>query len=611
MRNRLAAVLLAAALLPPATAGNAETRVVHGTSLLGEPKYPPGFAHFDYADPDAPKGGDVRLSAIGSFDSLNPFILKGRAASGLGLTFESLMAPSRDEPSSYYGLVAESVEIPDDLSWVAYTLRPEARWHDGSPVTVDDVIFSFETLKSKGHPFYRAYYASVANAEATGPRTVTFTFAGGLNRELPQIVGQLTVLPKAAFENRSFEETTLDPIMGSGPYRVADVDSGRSIAYERVGDYWGAGLPVNRGRYNFDRIRYDYYRDRTVSFEAFKSNEYDFRQETTAKVWATGYDVPPVRDGLIVKEEIPHENPTGMQAFVFNIRRAPFRDRRVREALSYAFDFEWANRNLFHGQYTRTRSFFSNSELAASGLPGEAELRYLEPLRGQVPEEVFTRAYEPPKTDGSGNARANLRTARELLRTAGWKVRDGRLTNGATGRAMEFEILLVDPAFERVVLPFVRNLERLGIAARVRTVDTAQYQNRMDGFDFDMSVQSFPQSLSPGNEQRDWWASANADIPGSRNVVGIGNPAVDALIDDIIEAPDRESLIAATRALDRVLSWNHYVIPQWHTRVFRIAYWNRFSRPEVTPKYGLGLFTWWIDARKDADLKRRIAAQSR
>lgn len=609
--NRLATILLAAAMLPAGAAVDAQTRVVHGMSLLGEPGYPPGFAHFDYVDPEAPKGGGIRLAAIGSFDSLNPFILKGQAAAGLGLTFESLMTPSLDEADAQYGLIAESVEVPDDLGWVAYTLRPEARWHDGSPVTVDDVIFSFETLKSKGHPFYRAYYANVATAEATGPRTVKFTFTGGLNRELPQIVGQLTVLPRAAFEDRNFEETTLAAIMGSGPYRVADVDPGRSIAYERIADHWGAALAVNRGQYNFDRVRYDYYRDQTVSLEAFKSREYDFRQENTAKVWATGYDVPPVREGLIVKEEIGHENPTGMQAFVFNVRREPFRDRRVREALSHAFDFEWANRNLFHGQYTRTRSFFSNSELASSGLPGAAELRYLEPFRGQVPEEVFTTAYEPPATDGSGNARANLRKARRLLEKAGWTVRDGRLTNAATGKAMAFEILLVSPAFERVVLPFARNLERLGVEARVRTVDTAQYQNRIDGFDFDMSVQSFPQSLSPGNEQRDWWSSATADVPGSRNVIGIENPVIDALIDDVIEAPDREALVAATRAMDRVLLWNHYVIPQWHTRVFRVAYWNRFSRPKVTPRYGLGLFTWWIDAEKDADLKRRTAAESR
>ncbi len=604
---RRSAYLLAVALLFQVIPAKADTRVVHGTSLLGDLKYSPDFKHFDYVNPDALKGGDVRLSAVGSFDSLHPFILKGRSAAGLGLAFESLMAPANDEASTYYGLIAESVEIPDDFSWVAYTLRPEARWHDGSPITTDDVIFSFEMLKTKGHPFYRAYYANVASAEQTGPHTVKFTFAGGLNRELPQIVGQLPVLPKAVFEGRDFEETTLEPIMASGPYRVMEVDPGRAIIYERIKDYWGADLPVNRGRYNFDRIRYDYYRDQTVALEAFKSKEYDFRQETAAKVWATGYDVPSVRDGLIITEEIRHEVPTGMQAFVFNIRRYLFQDRRVREALSLAFDFEWANKNLFYGQYARTGSFFSNSELAATGLPSNAELDYLQPFRGQIPDEVFNKVFETPATDGTGNIRGNLRKAQRLLKSAGWTVQNGALTNNTTGQAMEFEVLLVQPTFERVVLPFAQNLKKLGIEVRVRTVDTAQFQNRIDEFDFDVSVQSFGQSLSPGNEQRDWWGSANADIPGSRNVIGIKNPAIDSLINSIIEAPDRQSLIAATRAMDRVLLWNHYVIPQWHSRVFRVAFWNRFSRPEITPKYGLGLFTWWIDPEKDAALKQRAA----
>jgi len=604
---RRSAYLLAVALLFQVIPAKADTRVVHGTSLLGDLKYSPDFKHFDYVNPDALKGGDVRLSAVGSFDSLHPFILKGRSAAGLGLAFESLMAPANDEASTYYGLIAESVEIPDDFSWVAYTLRPEARWHDGSPITTDDVIFSFEMLKTKGHPCYRAYYANVASAEQTGPHTVKFTFAGGLNRELPQIVGQLPVLPKAVFEGRDFEETTLEPIMASGPYRVMEVDPGRAIIYERIKDYWGADLPVNRGRYNFDRIRYDYYRDQTVALEAFKSKEYDFRQETAAKVWATGYDVPSVRDGLIITEEIRHEVPTGMQAFVFNIRRYLFQDRRVREALSLAFDFEWANKNLFYGQYARTGSFFSNSELAATGLPSNAELDYLQPFRGQIPDEVFNKVFETPATDGTGNIRGNLRKAQRLLKSAGWTVQNGALTNNTTGQAMEFEVLLVQPTFERVVLPFAQNLKKLGIEVRVRTVDTAQFQNRIDEFDFDVSVQSFGQSLSPGNEQRDWWGSANADIPGSRNVIGIKNPAIDSLINSIIEAPDRQSLIAATRAMDRVLLWNHYVIPQWHSRVFRVAFWNRFSRPEITPKYGLGLFTWWIDPEKDAALKQRAA----
>ena len=590
---------------------SAETRAIHGNSLLGDLKYPPDFTHFDYVNPDAPKGGEVRLATIGSFDSLHPFILKGDVAAGIGLVFESLMTPARDEASSDYGLIAESVETAEDLSWVAYTLRPEARWHDGTSITVEDVIFSFDTLKAKGHPQYRAYYKNVTRAEQSGPRTARFTFSGGLNRELPNIVGQLPVLQKAYFESRDFEKTTLEPIMGSGPYRIVDVKPGRSITYERIKDYWGENLPVNRGHYNFDRIRYDYYRDQTVALEAFKSHEYDFRQENRANVWATGYDVPPVRDGLIVREEIAHSFPMPLQAFAFNLRRDFFTDRRVRAALSYAFDFEWTNKYLFHGQYKRSTSFFPNTELASSGLPSQAELRYLEPFRGQIPDEVFTTPYEPPKTDGSGNVRANLREAQRLLRAAGWRVRDGKLTNEDSGRVMAFEIMLVSPAFERIVLPFKKNLEKLGVEVRVRIVDSAQYQNRVNEFDFDVTVSSFVSTLSPGNEQRELWGSASADIPGSRNVIGIKSPVIDALIEEIIAAPGRESLLALTHALDRVLLWNHYVIPNWYSGVFRIAYWDRFSRPPITPKYGLGLFTWWVDPEKDAALSQRTTARSK
>ena len=599
------------ALAMSAAVATAETRVSHGNSLVGELKYPPNFKHFDYVNPDAPKGGEVHLSATGSFDSLHPFILKGDVAAGIGLTFETLMTSARDEPSSEYGLLAESVETAEDLSWVAYTLRSEARWHDGTPVTPADVIFSFDILKAQGHPQYRTYYKSVAQAEQNGPRTVKFTFSGGLNRELPSIVGQLPVLQKAFFDNSEFEKTTLEPIVGSGPYRVIDVDPGRSITYERVKDYWGANLPVNRGHYNFDRIRYDYYRDQTVALEAFKSNEFDFRQESRANVWATGYDVPAVRNGLIIKEEIPHSFPMPLQAFTFNLRRDQFQDRRVREALSYAFDFEWINKNLFHGQYKRSKSFFPNTELASSGLPTKAELHYLEPLRGQIPDEVFTKPYAPPSTDGSGNVRANLRKAQRLLREAGWRVRDGKLAHRDSGLAMSFEILLVSPAFERIVLPFKKNLEKLGVDARVRLVDSAQYQNRINEFDFDVAVTNFVSTLSPGNEQRELWGSASADLPGSRNVIGIKSQVIDGLIEEIIAATDRESLVAATHALDRILLWNHYVIPNWYSGVFRIARWDRFSRPSVTPKYGLGLFTWWIDPEKDAGLKQRTAEQAK
>ena len=515
------------------------------------------------------------------------------------------MASASDEPFSEYGLVAESIEMPPDRSWVAFKLRPEARFQDGTPVTPADVLFSLEILRSKGHPFYRSYYAAVSKAEQIGERTVKFSFDGGNNRELPLILGQLPVLSKAYWQGRDFDKTTLEAPLGSGPYRVESLDPGRSITYRLDDNYWARDLPVNRGRHNFGHIRIDYYRDATVALEAFKAGEYDFRQENIAKNWATAYDVPPVREGLIKLAEIPHQSPTGMQAFVFNTRREMFHDPRVRQALAYAFDFEWANKNLFNGAYTRTASFFSNSELASRSLPGPAELKILEPFRDQLPPEVFDKVYEPPASDGSGNIRGNLRRAMELLKQAGWEVRDRKLVNAASGQPMSFEILLVDPAFERVVLPFARNLKRLGIEARVRTVDSTQYQNRLDEYDFDMIVHSFGQSLSPGNEQADFWGSKQADLPGSRNVAGVKDPVVDALVEQVIAAPDRPSLVARVRALDRVLLWGHYVIPQWHLRYFRVAYWDKFGRPEINPKYALGFDTWWVDPAKQAALDAR------
>ena len=580
----------------------------HGLSLHGGLKYGPAFTHFDYVNPDAPKGGTVRQSAIGTFDSLNPFILRGQSAAGIGLIYESLMTPSLDEPDADYGQIAESVEVADDISWVVFNLRPEARWHDGSPITADDVVYSFDILKTKGHPFYRAYYAAVERAEKLGPHKVKFVFRVGLNRELPKILGQLTVLPKAYYETHEFDKTTLEPPLGSGPYRIAELEPSRSITYGRIPDYWGQDLPVNRGTNNFDVIRIDYYRDRTVALEAFKAHEYDFRLENTAKVWATGYDFPAARQGFVIAEEIPHENPTGMQGFVFNTRRAIFQDRRLRRALAYAFDFEWTNANLFNGAYTRTTSYFSNSELAAQGLPSTEELALLEPFRDQIPDEVFTDIYQPPETDGSGNVRANLRSAKKLLEEAGWVIENGKLVHQGSGEPLEIEFLLVSPAFERIVGPLTQNLKRLGVASRIRTVDTAQYQNRLDQFDFDIVVASFGQSLSPGNEQLDFWGSSKADIEGSRNLIGVVDPAVDALIEAIIAAPDRAALVTATRALDRVLLWGHYVIPHWHIRTFRVAYWNRFGRPKVQPRFGLGFNTWWIDPDKDAALQRGEAA---
>ena len=599
--------LTAALALLPAAAHAEAPPPVHGASMYGDLKYGADFEHFDYANPDSPKGGTLALSAVGSFDSLNPYILRGTPAGGVALMFETLTTGSADEPFSEYGLIAESIQVPEDRSWVTFTLHPDARWHDGEPITVDDVIWSLETLQTKGHPFYRAYYANIAKAEEVGERQVRMTFEEGLiNRELPLIAGQMPVLPKHYYATVPFDQTTLEPPLGSGPYRIKSLEPGRSITFERVADYWGADLPVNRGRYNYDEIRYEYFRDSNVALEAFKAGLYDFRAENESKLWATAYTGAPFEAGLIVKEEIPHERGTGMQGFVFNTRRDLFQDPKVRAALAYAFDFEWTNVNLFYGQYTRTESYFSNSELAATGLPSEAELALLEPYRDQLPEEVFAEEYQPPANDGSGNNRSNLRTALQLLGEAGWAVQDGQLRD-ASGRPFAFEILLVSPAFERITGPFVQNLRRLGIDARVRTVDTAQYQNRLDGFDFDMVVTSWGQSQSPGNEQRDFWSTAAADIPGSRNLAGIKDPVVDALIDKVIQAPTREDLVAATRALDRVLLWGHYVIPHWHIQVERVAYWNKFSRPDITPRFGLDLFAWWVDPAKVAALQRRDA----
>jgi microcin C transport system substrate-binding protein len=606
---RITAVLAVAAFAVTAAGiatAQENIKPVHAMAMHGTPKYPPGFTHFDYANPDAPKGGEMRLNAIGTFDTLNPFALKGVPAAGLGNLFESLTESAQDEAFTRYGLLAESMEMPADRSWVAFNLRPGARWHDGKPVTPEDVIFSLNILKTKGHPFYRAYYKNIAKAEKIGPRKVKFSFSGGDNRELPLIAGEVSVLPKHYWEGRDFEKTTLDIPIGSGPYRIKSFEPGRSITYERDNNYWGEDLPVRRGQNNNDVTRYDYYRDSTVALEAFKSGEYDFVLESSSKNWATAYNVPAVKQGLIKKELLKHELPTGMQAFIFNTRRSIFADPLVRRALTHAFDFEWSNKTLFYGQYARTQSFFSNSELASSGLPSPAELVILEPLRGQIPAEVFTTEYHPPSTDGSGNIRNNLRAGLALLRKAGWIIKNQALVNGKTGEPMRFEILLVQPDFERVVLPFVQNLKRLGVDARVRTVDTSQYQNRIDSFDFDVSVGSFGQSLSPGNEQRDFWGSGGADRPGSRNIIGIKNAAVDKLISLIIAAPDRDALVARSRALDRVLLWGHYVIPQWHSQSFRIAYWKKFERPEITPKYGLCLACWWIDEKKAESLKKRM-----
>jgi microcin C transport system substrate-binding protein len=582
---------------------------VHAIAMHGTPKYGPDFKHFDYVNPNAPKGGTLRLAASGTFDSFNPFIPKGAAFGQIGI--ETLLTSSADEPFTEYGLIAESIEMPEDRSWVIFNIRPQARWHNGKPITADDVLWSFEALTTKGNPFYRFYYGSVEAPQKLGERRVKFSFKEKGNRELPLIAGQIPILPKHYWEQEGndFEKTTLAPPLSSGPYRITDFEPGRFVQLERVEDYWGKDVPVNVGQNNFDRIRFDFFRDDTVVRQALKSGEIDYREENQAKAWALDYDVPPVNRGWIQKEAIPQGRPTGMQAFVMNTRRSLFTDPLVRRALAYAFDFEWTNAHLFHDQYTRTESYFSNSELAARGLPEGEELEALGRYRGRIPDEVFTTPYQAPSTDGSGWPRDNLKKAFDLLESAGWVVKNMELVDEQTGDRFRFEILLVSQAFERIVLPFVRNLKRLGIDARVRLVDSSQYINRLRSFDFDMIIFSWGQSDSPGNEQRNYWSSEAADSPAARNFAGIRDPVVDELVELVIKAPDREGLVARTRALDRVLLNGHYVIPNWHIRVDRILYWNKFSRPAITPKNGTSTDYWWYDEDKAARLAeaRRVA----
>jgi len=600
---RLIAGLLGLASLLAATLGFGAP--VHGIALHGQPKYGPDFTHFDYVNPQAPQGGEARFAAIGSFDTFNPFNIKGQAAEGIGQLFETLMTSSADEPFSEYGLIAESIDTPEDRSTATFTIRPQAKFHDGSPMTADDVLFSFEILKSQGAPFYRLYYASVAKVEKLGERQVKFTFASGENRELPLIMGQMPVLSKKYWTGRDFAATTLDIPVGSGPYRVARFEPGRFVVYQRDENYWGKDLPVNRGQNNINQLRYDYYRDVTVALEAFKAGAYDLRLENSAKQWATGYHFPALDKGQVRKETFARQMPAGMQGFVYNLRRPLFQDSRVRQALAYAFDFEWSNRNLFYDQYTRTRSYFDNSELAARGLPSPEELAVLEPLRKDLPAAVFTTAYEPPVANDGEQLRANLQKALHLLQEAGWTFQGRKLVHAKTGEPFRFELLIDEPTWERIGLPFARNLERLGIEMSVRSVDSAQYENRGRDFDFDMVVNVWGQSLSPGNEQRDFWSGAAADLPGSRNLAGLKNAAIDKLVDQVIAAPDRASLVTRVRALDRALQWQFLVIPHWHLPYTRIAFWDKFGYPEITPLQGVQLNAWWIDPAKAAALAQR------
>ncbi len=582
----------------------------HGTSLFGDLKYPPGFKQFDYVNANAPKGGTARQIALGTFDNFNAVVagVKGSLAAAINLVNDTLAVASLDEVSSEYGLLAEAVSYPDDVSSVTYRLRPQAKWHDGKPVTPDDVIFSFDAYK-KHSPQSAAYYRHVAKAERTGDREVTFTFDSPGNRELPQIMGQLTIVAKHWWEGtdtngkqRDIGETTLEPPLGSGPYRIKDFSAGRNIVYERVKNFWGDALNVNVGQNNFDELHFEYFRDTTVALEAFKADTVDWRVENAAKNWATAYDFPAVTDKRVLLEEFPIRNLGIMQAFTFNIRREKFADPRVRRAFNYAFDFEEMNKQIFYGQYKRIDSYFDGTELAATGLPTGRELELLETVRDKIPPELFNKPYTNPVNGNPTAVRNNLREAVRLLKEAGYEVRDQQLVNAKTGEQFTVELLAEDPSFERVFLFYKPSLERLGMDVTVRTVDEAQFENRVRSWDFDIITGSWPESLSPGNEQRGYWGSQAADQPGSDNLVGIKNPAVDAMIDQLIFAKNRAELEAATKALDRILLWNYYVVPQWSYFKVRTARWDRFGHPDPMPKYGRAAFptVWWWDAAKAA-----------
>ena len=589
-------LLVALLLLLPlgARADDVAVRKTHADSLLGEtPALPRDFDHYPWANPDAPKGGEVALGGVGSFDSFNPFILRGTAG-GVGSIWLPLTTPSPDESNVSYGLLAETIEIPADNSWVAFDLRPEARFGDGTPVTSEDVKWTFDTLREKGRPTYAQYWGDVDRVETDGPRRVVFRFKTAGNRELHMIVGELQVLPKHWFEGRDFTAPLTDPPIGSGPYKVGHVEMGRTLTLERVANWWGEKLGVERGRNNFDRIRTEYFRDPTVLFEAFKAGQIDYRRENSSKNWATAYDFPAIKRGLVLKRTFTQKIPTGMQGFIMNTRRPVFADARVRRALTGVFDFEWTNKTLFYGLYTRTSSTFEGSDFVATGLPQGDELALLEPFRAKLPPEVFTTEFKLPVTDGTGNDRSGLKRALELLREAGWTIKDRKLVD-ASGQQMRFEIMLDQPNFERVTLPFAQSLQRLGIDAQVRTVDPAQAQKRQDAFDFDITVTVLPGTESPGNEQLDNWSCLARDAPGSNNLAGVCDPVVEALVHDIIVAKDRTELLAASHALDRVLLWSWYLIPQWHLGQEWAAWWDRFGFVDKPIRTGLDFDAWWVD----------------
>lgn len=583
----------------------------HGLTLYGKLKYGPDFEYFDYVNPKAPKGGTYTFGFSNSFDSLNPYIILGNPPLNIGnLIYDTLMTGSGDEPASVYGLIAESITIPDDYSWAEFRLREKARWHDGSPITVEDVIFTFNILKTKGSPVFRSDYSDVTEAVKIGPNRIRFNFREKNNRGLAYTMAQMPVLPKQYWKDREFDKPTLEPPLSGGPYKITQVDPGRSLTYERVEDYWARDLPVNKGRHNFDTIVHDFYRDISVLYEAVIAGNIDLRWETLPGQWVKGYNVPAVRDGYLIKEMLEFSGSTFYSGYYFNLRKEKFQDRRVREAISHAFDFEWVNKTIFSNQYKRVKSHFENTELSARGLPTEAELELLEPFRDQLDPRIFNQPWQLPETDGTqAGIRKNLREAVTLLREAGYSIKNGRMVS-KEGKPLEVEILLWDPFLERATAPFIDNLKRIGIQAKIRQIDTSEWSRRMQNFEFDMT-QGFiqPMPLSPGTEQREIFGSATADQKGSRNQMGIRNPVVDALIEKIIYAADRDARVAATRAMDRVLLWNFYSIPTWYAPGIPVAYWNRFGFMDKRPTWGRFIWImshWWIDPEKDAALKQYL-----
>jgi len=610
--GRLTAAAGAAGLLPRGLRAQGSTIRAHGVSAFGALKYGPDFTRFDYATPEGSDGGEFS-SAVGgiTFDSLNPFVLKGNPAVLVPqLTFDTLMAASDDEADSVYGLLAHTIEYPEDRAWAAFELREEARFADGTPLTAEDVKFTFDILLEKGHPQYRVLLDGVARAEVEDDRRVRFVFRdGAATRDLPMMVAGLRIVSKAFYADRDFADSTLEPPLGSGPYRIEEAEPGRRIIFARRDDYWGWDLPVNRGRWHFGRIRYEYFRDRSAEFEAFKAGAFTFKEEFWSKLWATGYDFPAVNAGDVTRDAVPDNRPAGTQGWWFNLRRPVLSDVRVRHAIALAFDFEWSNKTLFHGLYERTDSFFEGGPMQAEGKPGPGELAVLEPLADRLPEGVLDDpAYVPPETDGSGRNRRNLRRAARLLEEAGWRI-EGDVRVNADGEPLALEFLTDSPSFQRITGPFVKNLERIGIRASSRVIDAAQYQKREDEFDFDVVVDRKSMSLTPGTELRAYFHSASADAQGSQNTAGVADPAVDALIEAIENAESRERLTHAVKALDRVLRAMHIWVPQWHKPAHHLAYWDIYARPPVErkPRYARGVLDlWWIDAEKQAELADKI-----